>query len=216
MYSQIASPYITDARESVLDPFYPPKLLAGETTQGFMTATYIPPPKSFKIEPLREEPLEPELLRQLMCSLFSHPKIFVLLLITLHSIAPGHLRLCEQLGESAVQVLVDSGLQSRFPTDCSAWNEGKANDALLRQDEAHMKEVVSLIDDALFEAIVDKYCDFLPCVICTLNISCYYGLTCPSGLSDSPLCFMQHMEETQDNFHVGEAKSCPVFCLCLI
>lgn len=58
--------------KSGLDPVhFVPRLLAGDTTQGILTAKYIPAPQAYKIEPVRAEPLEPALLREMMYALLN-------------------------------------------------------------------------------------------------------------------------------------------------
>lgn len=86
-----------------------------------------------------------------------------------NSSAPGHVRISEHLSERAVQVLVENGLQTRFPKECRAWAE---SDARLRQDEAFVQENRNRMEDAVREAIMGEFCRYFPYVTHIFLILC--------------------------------------------
>jgi len=106
-----------------VDPsLFVPRLLPGETVQGFLTAVYIPPPVI--TETFEKRSYSQEALSQLL-------KEYVLVL-------------SEDLDEDAVQTLVHEALWDLFPKQCKEWHVRKQYiHEIFMQERREKKSVVA-------------------------------------------------------------------------
>jgi len=158
---QVISPEICikqRPKECVInEEIFTPKLLFGETSQGFITAEYLSAEKYER---------------------FSHRDVTsVFIRNTLKS---GALRFDQNLDEQAMMTLVKNGLNDRFPALCKVWSQDKeATRKMLAREDTNIKVELahssSKLENTLREAIVDV-------IVKTFPTFSRKSLGCPSPI----------------------------------
>ncbi|KAJ7583113.1 hypothetical protein C8J56DRAFT_202132 [Mycena floridula] len=133
---------VGDAPEGFQKEQFQPRLLAGETTQAFMTTKYIPPAR-------HQRPINGDV--------YSSIKLQDLL-------AQGSLRLSEQLSDDAIGVLMDHGLSRRYSKPCDSWKRRKeeierACERSINDEIANAKERLNTEAPALKDCLRAAVCD---------------------------------------------------------
>ncbi|KIM92371.1 hypothetical protein PILCRDRAFT_417 [Piloderma croceum F 1598] len=139
--------------ECPIDP--KPRLLFGETMQGFMTSKYQSAKRS--TEPFERKYFNRVQLRDLLES--------------------GALHLSEDMDGASLDSLVECGLRHRFPDECKQWNQYKVDahkvfEAEIKEEaiqiEKRLQAELSQLERVLHEAIIDAIIRLFPTHIRTL------------------------------------------------
>ncbi|KAI0302864.1 hypothetical protein B0F90DRAFT_1816439 [Multifurca ochricompacta] len=149
MNSRHILPYEAPSDCSVDPAVFVPRLLHGETTQGFWTATFIS--RQIQTEHLYQRPYQQLSLKQLLNT--------------------NTLVLSEDLSEDAVRVLVDLAISDIFPERCNEWRALKEkvrddyNQKLMRRQDEVCRDLSRgehSLQRALRAAVVDEVIKLFP------------------------------------------------------
>ncbi|KAF8340910.1 hypothetical protein F5887DRAFT_1062589 [Amanita rubescens] len=150
--------------ECDLDPeFFKPRLLFGETRQGFLTTQYVPVKSSVKT------------LNSRKISAF----------ILQDSLLKERLQISENIGPKSLNSLVRSGLNKRFPDECSIWTKEvgairlayrKGMEAQLNEAQDQLREARAQTESSIRFAVVNAVFSGYPSVLAPLSKS-YLNLT---------------------------------------
>jgi hypothetical protein len=86
----------------------------------------------------------------------------------------GAIRLSKSLDEDAIDILIQCGLQERFPKECNTWKSSvdeavKLREGKVKQLEADLKQELegksAQLEVLLRQSIVDSIVDIFPCVV---------------------------------------------------
>jgi hypothetical protein len=152
-----------------------PTLIRGETAQAILTNHFVP--AKFEEREIRDESFSPVKLK----SLLYVPASGELLPSDLHFSAQGSIRLSPLLFDEGITILMENGLQSRFPEPFKAWksrndSEKQSIDSAGRQEE--QEAIKKLNDEAaqmgpmLREIIVDHLLQSFPWGSFVLSLIC--------------------------------------------
>ena len=159
--------------ECDMDPnFFEPRLLFGETRQGFMTTRYVPVKRSVKT--LSSFKLTAFLLQDTLYAF--QTTLFTFFLIIVRS--KERLQISETIGPKSLNHLVRLGLDKRFPDECSIWVKEvnsirvahrKEADAQHKKAQDQLNAARAQTESSIRFAVVNAVFSGYPCVLLSLS-----------------------------------------------
>jgi len=144
-----------------------PVFLSGEKKQAVRTSTLIPPRET--VEKVKKEINRVQLQNYLYATSY-----FSNMMKLTPSRSKYSIELSQDLDDAAVSLLVDNGLQRRFPAACDAWKTRNANSKEISQKsisenrqlvDKELKDGQPLLEDTLAREITRKILDAYPYVL---------------------------------------------------